>query len=510
MQFSPDYEAFADIYQANKPQLISAEVLADMETPITAMLKLCDDQKYAILLESADREKRRGRYSAIGLKPDIIWKTEKGVAYINRQALTNELAFEKLATPPLDSLKQLIDESCFDLPDGVWDMASGLYGYLGYDMVRQMEKLPDNNPDELNIPESIMVRPSIIALFDSILDKITLYTTCWPDDNLTAEQAYLAGCHRLTTALNDLQKPLTQQRKMPPESTHQLTNYQLLEEPTSNLSKAEYCAIVEKAQEYIKAGDIFQVVPSQRLSRPFHYPPFSLYRSLRRLNPSPYQFYLSFGDFQIVGASPEILVSVRDRKISIRPIAGTRPRGADAAEDQAYADDLMNDPKELAEHLMLLDLGRNDVGRMAEIGSVEVHDEFHIELYSHVMHIVSDVTGTLRPECHVIDALQGGFPAGTVSGAPKVRAMEIIDELEPVRRGVYAGAVGYISASGDMDTCIALRTAVVKDQKMYVQAGGGVVADSTPEGEYQESHNKARALFRAADLAKAYVNSNEN
>jgi anthranilate synthase component 1 len=277
-----------------------------------------------------------------------------------------------------------------------------------------------------------------------------------------------------------------------------------LPEADSNLTRAAYHAIVEQAKEYIRAGDIFQVVPSQRFRVPFAEPPLALYRALRRLNPSPFLFFLDFGGFAVVGSSPEILVRVRGDTVTIRPIAGTRPRGATSAEDKALAEELLADPKERAEHLMLLDLGRNDVGRVAKVGSVRVTDSFTVELYSHVMHIVSNVEGTLDPAYDALAALIAGFPAGTVSGAPKVRAMEIIDELEPQRRGLYAGAVGYFGANGDMDTCIALRTALVKDETMYVQAGGGVVADSDPEAEYQETRNKARALIRAAEEAMRF------
>ena len=276
-------------------------------------------------------------------------------------------------------------------------------------------------------------------------------------------------------------------------------------EPVANVTREQYHAMVERAKEYIRAGDIFQVVPSQRFELPFRLPPFALYRALRRLNPSPFLFFLDLDGYALVGSSPEILVRLRDGEVTVRPIAGTRRRGADKAEDEALAQDLMNDPKELAEHLMLLDLGRNDVGRVAKIGTVRVTEKMKVEYYSHVMHIVSNVEGAIRPDCDALDALMAGFPAGTVSGAPKVRAMEIIDELEPERRGFYAGAVGYFAADGTMDSCIALRTALVKDGRMYVQAGGGVVADSDPEAEYQESCNKARALIRAAEEAVRFA-----
>jgi anthranilate synthase component 1 len=280
--------------------------------------------------------------------------------------------------------------------------------------------------------------------------------------------------------------------------------------PTSNMSREQFHAMVERVKEYIRAGDAFQVVVSQRFAIPFRLPPFSLYRALRRLNPSPFLFFLDFKDFAIVGSSPEILVRLRDDTVTIRPIAGTRPRGKTPAEDRKYAEELLADPKERAEHLMLLDLGRNDVGRVSQVGTVKVTERFIIEYYSHVMHIVSNVIGKIRSDYDALSALVAGFPAGTVSGAPKVRAMEIIDELEPERRGVYAGCIGYFGASGDMDTCIALRTAVVKDGIVYVQAGGGIVADSDPEGEYQESWNKARALMRAAEEAVRYATETGN
>jgi anthranilate synthase component 1 len=320
----------------------------------------------------------------------------------------------------------------------------------------------------------------------------------WPRPDQGAKAAYNQACERLADTVSDFGRNLPERR----EVVDPLTD---LPEPTSNMTEAKFGEMVERAKEYILAGDIFQVVLSQRFQLPFTLPPFSLYRALRRLNPSPFLFFLDLEDFTIVGSSPEILVRLRDEKVTIRPIAGTRRRGATPAEDRELAAELLGDPKERAEHLMLLDLGRNDVGRVAEIGTVEVTEQFTIEYYSHVMHIVSNVEGTIRPGLDALDALAAGFPAGTVSGAPKVRAMEIIDELEPERRGVYAGAVGYFAASGAMDTCIALRTAVVKDGVMYVQAGGGIVADSTPTGEFQESCQKARALVRAAQEAVRFA-----
>ena len=376
-------------------------------------------------------------------------------------------------------------------------MAAGLVGYMAYDTVRLVEKLPDDNPDTLGVPDGLFMRPTVIAVFDSIEDTIRIITPVRPVDGITADDAHEAALLRLGSTVDSLSKPL--------EKPAELTDVQPLEMPTSNVGREGYHDMVKRAKEYIVAGDIFQVVPSQRFRVPFSLPAFSLYRALRRLNPSPFLFFLDFGAFSVVGSSPEILVRVRDGKVTIRPIAGTRPRGKSPEEDKALEQDLLADQKELAEHLMLLDLGRNDVGRVAKIGSVTVTEQFVVERYSHVMHIVSNVEGEIRDDVDAIDALLAGFPAGTVSGAPKVRAMEIIDELEPERRGVYAGCIGYFGANGEMDTCIALRTAVVKDGTLYVQAGGGVVADSDPEAEYQESCNKARALIRAAEEAVRFA-----
>jgi anthranilate synthase component 1 len=335
-----------------------------------------------------------------------------------------------------------------------------------------------------------------VAVFDNIEDRVTLVTPVYPHPDLPASRAYDLALERLADAVADFDRGVRHEpvrRALPPI------------EPVPNMSPDQFRAMVERAKDYIVAGDIFQVVPSQRFAVRFDLPPIALYRALRRLNPSPFLFYLDLDGYALVGSSPEILVRLRDSKVTIRPLAGTRRRGASRAEDEALAKDLLSDPKELAEHLMLLDLGRNDVGRVAEIGTVKVTEKMVVEYYSHVMHIVSNVEGRIRPGLDALDALVAGFPAGTVSGAPKVRAMEIIEELEPERRGFYAGTVGYFGADGTMDTCIALRTALVKDGTMYVQAGGGVVYDSDPEAEYQETLNKARALIRAAEEAVRFA-----
>ena len=357
-----------------------------------------------------------------------------------------------------------------------------------------MERLPSSNPDVLQVPDGVYMRPTVIAIFDRVEDSLTVVTPVWPSSELTARAAYAQACERLSDVVSDFERNLA-------EGHSGLEPGSCLPEPQSNMSPEDYCAIVRRAKEYILAGDVFQVVLSQRFSVPFTLPPFSLYRALRRLNPSPFLVYLDLGAYAIVASSPEILVRVRDDTVTIRPIAGTRRRGATPDEDRALAEDLLSDPKELAEHLMLLDLGRNDVGRVAEVGTVKVTEQMMVEYYSHVMHIVSNVDGRLDPKYRPLEALVAGFPAGTVSGAPKVRAMEIIDELECEQRGIYAGAIGYFGANGAMDTCIALRTAVVKGGVMYVQAGAGIVADSDPASEHQECHSKARALVRAAEEA---------
>jgi anthranilate synthase component 1 len=492
----PGFDAFRAAYEAGRGALVWRHDVADLLTPVAAFLKLAHGRKFSFLLESVEGGAARGRYSVIGMTPDLIWRCDGGQAAINRNAETAPAAFEPVAEPPLESLRRLIEETRLDVPEGLPPMTGGLSGYLGYDMVRLMERLPDNNPDVLGIPDAILVRPGLFVIFDNVTDELTLAAPVYPRAGVPALEAYLAATARLTAAADALDQPVPK-LLAPAESPEPVAQ--------SNMSKDAFLDMVRRAKEYIAAGDVFQVVPSQRFEAPFVLPPFALYRSLRRINPAPFLFYLDFGDFTAVGSSPEILVRLRNGVVTIRPLAGTRRRGATHAEDEALEAELLADPKERAEHLMLLDLGRNDVGRVAEIGSVKVLERFAIERFSHVMHISSTVEGRIKPEYDALDALVAGFPAGTLSGAPKVRAMEIIDELEPSRRGLYAGCIGYFAANGTMDTCIALRTALVKDGKMYVQAGGGVVADSDPEAEYAESVQKARALFRAAEDAVRYA-----
>jgi anthranilate synthase component 1 len=493
----PDYATFAEAYARNEPVLVWTTLVADLETPVSAMMKLADGRPMSFLFESVEGGAVRGRYSFIGLKPDVIWRCQGGKAELNRNARFDLDDFEAVEAAPLASLRALIAESRVPIPAPLPPMASGLFGYLGYGMIGQVERLPDANPDTLGVPDALLIRPSVVAIFDNVLDRVTVVTPCWPQDGVTARAAYDQARTRLADVVQDFGRSL-------PYRTERMTDVPV-PEPVANMGRADYHAMVERAKEYILAGDIFQVVPSQRFVVPFKLPGLAFYRALRRLNPSPFLFLLDFGSFSVIGSSPEILVRLRDEKVTIRPIAGTRRRGASPEEDKELAADLLADPKELAEHLMLLDLARNDVGRVARIGTVRVGEQMVVERYSHVMHICSTVEGEIDPQHDALDALMAGFPAGTVSGAPKVRAMEIIDELEPERRNVYAGAVGYFGGSGAMDTCIALRTAVLKDGKLVLQAGGGVVADSDPEGEYQESLNKAKALVRAAEEAVRFA-----
>jgi len=500
MRTLPDYDRFVEIYESGRPQVVWTTLVADLETPVSAMLKLADGRANAFLLESVEGGSVRGRYSVIGMKPDVIWRFYKQKAEINRDARIDPGRFEPVVEDPLASLRALIAESRIELPDGLPPMAAGLFGYMGYDAIRLFEKIPDTNPDALNIWDGMFVRPTVVCIFDRLEDIVTLVTPVRPRDGVSAAAAWGDARVRLADLVADFERSLPYRREGG-------SAVEPLMEPVSNTGREAYHAMVRKAVEYINAGDAFQVVPSHRLAVPFRLPPFALYRSLRRLNPSPFLFFFDFGGYSIVGSSPEILVRLRDGIVTIRPLAGTRKRGATPEEDRALATELLADPKERAEHLMLLDLGRNDTGRVSEIGTVSVKEQFVVERYSHVMHIASHVEGRLAAGYDAVDALFAGFPAGTVSGAPKVRAMEIIDELEVSRRGVYAGAVGYFGADGSMDTCIALRTALVKDETMYIQAGGGVVADSDPEAEWQETLNKARALVRAAEEAIRFASS---
>lgn len=503
MDLSPDFESFARGYDAGRNQVVYARLAADLDTPVSLMLKLSGAARDAFVLESVTGGEVRGRYSIVGLKPDLIWQCFGTQSRINRQARFDNDAYEDQPGEPLANLRALIAESRIDLPPDLPAASAGLFGYLGYDMIRLVEHLPNVNPDPLDLPDAVLLRPSVVAVLDGVKGDVIVVAPAWAGSGLSARAAHAQAAERVMDAVRDLDRAL-------PHLSRGLGQAHEDAPPVSNFTREGYKAVVEQAREYIRAGDIFQVVPSQRWTQDFRQPPFALYRSLRRTNPSPFMFYFNFGGFQVVGASPEILVRVMDGQVTIRPIAGTRPRGATPDEDRANEADLLADPKERAEHLMLLDLGRNDVGRVARIGTVRPTEEFVIERYSHVMHIVSNVVGELAEGQDALSALLAGLPAGTVSGAPKVRAMEIIDELEPEKRGVYGGGVGYFSSGGDMDICIALRTAVVKDRKLYIQAGGGVVFDSDPEAEYMETVHKSNAIRRAAaDAARFSGDGND-
>lgn len=500
MVIEPAFETFEPRHASGEAQCLAIRLVADLETPVSAYLKMkaLAGAAPSFLLESVEGGAVRGRYSMIGLEPDLLWRCTG-----ERTEIIRDGRAEILAGRPLETLRALIAESRIPHLDGLPPMASGIFGFLGYDMVRQMERLAPAKPNILGLPDALMIRPTLMLVFDAVKDEIVIVTPVFPRTGTSPRVAYEAASDRLNRAVAALEAPLH-------HAPHPAALDARMPETVSNTKPEEYAAMVARAKEYILAGDIFQVVLSQRFSTPFDLDAFSLYRALRRVNPSPYLCYLDFAEFQIVCSSPEILVKLShnedgSKKVTIRPIAGTRPRGATPAEDKALEAELLEDYKERAEHLMLLDLGRNDVGRVAEIGSVEVTDSFFVERYSQVMHIVSNVEGRLDPAHDAIGALAAGFPAGTVSGAPKIRAMEIIDELEKDKRGVYAGAIGYFGADGAMDTCIVLRTALVKDGVMHVQAGAGIVHDSNPAAEQRECENKAKALFRAAEEAVRFA-----
>ncbi|GAJ27713.1 anthranilate synthase component I [Acidomonas methanolica] len=472
---------------------------ADLLTPVGAYIRLSamaaaesGGRAPSLLLESVEGGATRGRYSVIALLPDLVWICRDGAAAIDRAPGTAESRFVAETAPPLESLRRVHRESQMALPPGLPPMIAGLFGYLGYDMVRQMEHLPDAPPDDAGLPDGVMVRPRLFAVFDSVRDELVLAVPLRRGG--AADQAEAARL--IETARAALREPVREPRI-------ELEPGFALGEPVSNFAPGAFEAAVRRAQDYIAAGDAFQIVPSQRFRVAFPLPPLALYRALRRINPAPFLFLIELDGFALVGSSPEILVRLRDGVVTVRPLAGTRPRGETDEEDRILEAELLADAKERAEHLMLIDLGRNDVGRVAELGSVTVPARFVIERYSHVMHISSTVEGRIRSDADAVDALAAAFPAGTLSGAPKIRAMEIIDELEPTRRGPYAGCVGYFTANGEMDTCIGLRMAVLRDGEMYVQAGCGVVADSVPALEEAETRHKARALFRAAEMAVA-------
>ena len=466
--------------------LIVRRRIGDIETPVGAMLKLGADQAGSFLFESIQGGTTLGRYSFIGLMPKVWFRILDGRAETaSTESFANAVPVD---ATPVEALRQFTESALADGQPDLPPMASGAFGFIGYDMIQHVEPVSIKARDDLNVPEVLLTIPRVVIIFDHLYQELILVGRVFDGDTSAAEKRLDAVERKLASPA-----PINPIKDNAPEL-----------EFTSNTSKDDYFSMVDTARDYIRAGDIFQVVPSQRLSADFKHRSISFYRALRRLNPSAFMFHMSYGDLRLVGSSPEILVRLRDGRVAIRPIAGTRPRSGDPVEDQKRAQSLLDDDKEMAEHLMLLDLGRNDVGRVAAYGSVEVTESFIIERYSHVMHIVSHVEGDLREGLDAVDVLFAGFPAGTVSGAPKIRAMQIIDELEAARRGICGGAGGYFGWQGDLDTCIALRTAVIKDGQLHIQAGGGVVLDSDPQYEFDETLHKAGALQRAANLASLY------
>lgn len=475
---------------AGRAGVVWQRQIADTDTPIAAALKLMQPERGDWLLESVEGGETRGRYSLIGLDPDLLFEVRGNDARINRDWRTAPDSFTASDQPALAALRALVAECRFDVPADLPKALAVLVGFFAYETTGLVEKLPRAAGPGLGLPDMVFVRPGVVLIFDRLTDELFIIAPVWPDGD--ADAIIAAAAERIEATAARLAGPVPASAR--PAALPDLASLT----PTPHTDPARYAAMVAAAKDYIVAGDIFQVVLAQRFSAPFPLPPLALYRALRRINPSPFLYFLDLPGFSLIGSSPEILVRVRDSEITIRPIAGTRPRGATAAEDIANRDSLLADPKERAEHLMLLDLGRNDVGRAASGGSVTVTDSYTVEFYSHVMHIVSNVVGQLAPDKDAIDALFAGFPAGTVSGAPKVRACEIIAELEADARGPYAGGVGYFSPDGNMDSCIVLRTAILKDGVMHVQAGAGIVADSVPEYEQRECEAKAGALFAAA------------
>lgn len=482
-------KAAAALLAQGKPALVWSRIIADTETPVGAALKLFEPGRGDFLLESVEGGEVRGRYSLVGLDPDLVFRAKGAACEINRQWRSDRDAFAPLDGDSLEELRALVGSCHIDVPAELPRALACLVGYFGYETIGLVEKLPRAPDSALDLPDMLFVRPTVIFVFDGLSDELFCIAPVWPSARPT-ETAIVEAEERIAEALRRLAAPVPAAPspvQLPEPERHPV------------MAEDDYKAMVLRAKDYIEAGDIFQVVLAQRFTCSFELPPISLYRALRRVNPSPFLYFLDLPGFALIGSSPEILVRVRHGDVTIRPIAGTRPRGATPEEDKANEASLLADPKERAEHLMLLDLGRNDVGRVAEADSVRVTESYTIERYSHVMHIVSNVEGRLDTANHdAIDAVFAGFPAGTVSGAPKVRACEIIAELEPETRGAYAGGVGYFAPDGSLDSCIVLRTAVVKDGTMHVQAGAGIVADSNPDYEHAECLAKSKALFAAA------------
>ncbi len=488
--YFPEQDAFAAMLAEAGLVPLHRTVIADLDTPLTIFAKIVGKEQHAFLFESMEGGEKWGRYSFIGLDPLLTFQSKDGQVTLTRSGGSTETGAD---VNPLTELRDILRSFKASTAPGLPRFYGGLVGFLGYDMIRFIEDIPDSHPPQ-DIPDSSFMVPRLVLIHDAISQKLTVVCNVVPEAGKDAAALYADGCTRIAAVIAQLRQPL-------PESAFASAGC-APHEFRSNMEPQAFCRMVERAKENIAAGDIIQVVLSQRFKTTTTLDPFLLYRSLRHVNPSPYLFYLRLDELCLIGSSPEILVRLEDGEIELRPIAGTRKRGANAEEDKALAAELLADPKERAEHLMLVDLGRNDTGRVAERGTVEVRDLMVVEQYSHVMHLVSGVHGRLAAGKDQFDVLAACFPAGTVSGAPKIQAMKIIDELEPDRRGPYAGAVGYFGFSGNMDFCIAIRTFVMQGNALWIQAGAGIVADSVPEKEFEETVNKARALRRAVELAE--------
>lgn len=487
--YYPTKEEFIKLAARGNLIPVYAEILADFETPLSCYTKI-DKGAYSFLLESVEGGERLARYSFLGSDPSLVFSS-KGTSVTIREGHSIKTYSSR---DPIAELKKILSQYRFVKIKGLPRFSGGLVGFFGYDMVRFVERIPDKNPDDLKVPDSVFMLTDTILIFDHVDHKIKIVSNC--HIKTSASTAYDDAVKKINKILASLKAPHK------PLRAHEVVKGAEIK-LRSNYPQKKFEDIVKKAKSYIRRGDIIQVVLSQRLSVPVKSHPFDIYRALRSINPSPYMYYLKLKDFYLVGSSPEIMVRCEDGTVELRPIAGTRPRGSSEEEDARLAKELLGDPKEKAEHIMLVDLGRNDIGRVCDYRTVKVTDFMTIEKYSHVMHIVSDVSGCLKKDKDAFDVIRATLPAGTVTGAPKVRAMEIIDALENLRRGTYAGSVGYFSFSGNLDTCITIRTILIKDSVAYIQAGAGIVADSKPDKEYQETMNKAKALVRAVEMAEA-------
>ena len=490
--FYPNFKDFKKKAQEGNLIPVYREIYADMETPVSAFLKI-DENNFSFLFESVEGGEKWGRYSFLGSEPSLIFKSKgREVTIIS----DNKSRTFKTSTNPLGILKEIMDKFRPVKIPGLPRFFGGAVGFLSYDFVRFFEEIPDRTKDELDLPDAYFLLTDTILIFDNISHKIKIVSNCYIDGKKSLEDLYKEAQNKITKLFNKLKNKTIKKTWFEQKPVNKQISLK------SNFTEKSFASMVKKAKDYIKRGDLIQVVLSQRMRAKIRKSPLDIYRALRVVNPSPYMFYLKLDGFHLVGSSPEVLVRVEDNKVELRPIAGTRKRGENEKEDLKLGRELLQDPKERAEHIMLVDLGRNDLGRIAKIGSVQVNELMVVERYSHVMHMVSNIRGLLDKRKNSFDVISACFPAGTVTGAPKVRAMEVIEELESTKRGPYAGAVGYFSFTGNMDTCITIRTLIIKNNEVYIQAGAGIVADSKPELEYKETINKAKAMLKALELAE--------